>query len=57
MTKSIVMRRAIDAHRDYIAGETLATVWAAGPLNGEAHRADVSVDGQPLSIALRKAAG
>ncbi len=55
-TASEKLRRAIDVHRDYIACETLATAWAAGPLNGEAHLAEVSVDGQPLSIALRKVA-
>src|SRR5262249_135318 len=53
-TASHRLRPAPAAHRDYSAGETLATRWAAGPLNGEAHRASVNVDGQTLTIALRK---
>jgi isoleucyl-tRNA synthetase len=48
------LREAITAHRDYIAGETLARVWADQPLNGEAHQVKVSVDGQPLRVELRK---
>jgi isoleucyl-tRNA synthetase len=55
-TISDKLRHAIAAHKDYIAGETLATDWATGALNGEAHEASVNVDGQPLSIALRKVA-
>jgi isoleucyl-tRNA synthetase len=54
ITDSEKLQQAIAAHMDYIAGETLATKWAAGPLNGDAHQASVSVDGQPLQIALRK---
>jgi isoleucyl-tRNA synthetase len=53
-TASERLRQAIEAHRDYIAGETLATKWANAALNGEAHRTEVNVDGQPLWIALRK---
>jgi isoleucyl-tRNA synthetase len=53
-TESEPLRKAIDAHRDYIAGETLATSWAAGPLNGQAHRATVQVEGQPLTIELAR---
>jgi hypothetical protein len=53
-TASAALRQAIDAHRDYIAGETLATAWSATPLNGAASRADVKVDNQPLTIELLK---
>ena len=53
-TSSDKLKQAIDAHKDYIVGETLATKWATAPLNGEAHRAEVTVDGQPLKITLRK---
>ena len=56
-TTSDKLRQAIDAHRDYIAAETLATKWVTGPIDGDAHRADVSVDGQPLRIELRKVTG
>jgi isoleucyl-tRNA synthetase len=55
-TESAKLQQAIEAHRGYIAGETLATRWAEGPLNGEAYQAKVSVDGQPLTIQLRKLA-
>ncbi len=53
-TESEKLRQAIDEHKDFIAGETLTTKWAAGPLGKDAFRAAVSVDGQPLQIALRK---
>jgi isoleucyl-tRNA synthetase len=53
-TDSEKLQQAIEAHRGYIAGETLALVWAERPLNGEAYQAKVTVDGQPLQIALRK---
>jgi isoleucyl-tRNA synthetase len=55
-TGSAKLQQAIEAHRGYIAGETLTTRWAEGPLNGEAYQAKVSVDGQPLTIQLRKLA-
>jgi isoleucyl-tRNA synthetase len=54
-TSSDKLKHAINAHKEYIAGETLVTKWATAPLNGEAHRAEVNVDGQPLKIVLRKA--
>jgi len=50
------LRQAIDVHRVYIAEETLTTQWATQPLDGEAHRAQVKVDGKALTIMLRKAA-
>jgi isoleucyl-tRNA synthetase len=55
-TESANLRQAIMAHRSYIAGETLASRWAEQPLNGEAYEAKVAVDGQPLTIQLRKLA-
>jgi isoleucyl-tRNA synthetase len=54
-TDSPALRQAISAHRDYICGETLATEWATHPLDGQAHRTNVKVDGQALVIELRKA--
>jgi isoleucyl-tRNA synthetase len=54
-TDAANLRQAIDAHRDYIANETLTITWASQPLNGECHRASVKVDGQPLTIELAKA--
>jgi isoleucyl-tRNA synthetase len=55
-TDSETLRHAIAEHKDYIAAETLATKWAAEPLGDDAHPAPASVDGQPLTIELRKVA-
>jgi isoleucyl-tRNA synthetase len=53
-TDSPNLRAAIAAHRDYIASETLTTQWATAPLGDGAYRANVKIDGQPLTIELRK---
>ncbi|MGH7169711.1 MAG: DUF5915 domain-containing protein, partial [Gemmataceae bacterium] len=54
-TESEKMRAAIEAHRDYIAAETLTVEWSMQPLAGpDVHRATVKVDGQPLTIELRR---
>jgi hypothetical protein len=53
-TESDTLKAAIAAHRPTIASETQAVQWADAPLNGDAHTAAVKVDGQPLTIALRK---
>jgi isoleucyl-tRNA synthetase len=53
-TNSDNLRQAIEVHKTYIAAETLVFEWANQPLNGEAHRASVKVDGQPLTIELAK---
>jgi isoleucyl-tRNA synthetase len=53
-TESPKLRHAIEAHRDYICNETLAVELSAEPLGGETHRAQVKVNGQPLTIELRK---
>jgi isoleucyl-tRNA synthetase len=49
------LRQAIEACQAYIASQTLAIRWSSQPLDGEAHRTTVRVDGQPLTIELRKA--
>ncbi|GBD36691.1 Isoleucine--tRNA ligase [bacterium HR36] len=49
------LRAALQAHRDYIAGETLTVQWAYQPLGDTAARADVKLEGYPLHIELRKA--
>jgi isoleucyl-tRNA synthetase len=54
-TDSPALRQAIAAHRDYICAETLTVRLSAEPLGGDAPRAAVKVDGQPLTIELRKA--
>jgi isoleucyl-tRNA synthetase len=56
-TSSDRLRQAIETHRDYIAAETLTSQWAGHALDGQAHRAEVKVDGQSLTIELAKAAG
>jgi len=53
-TDSEALEKAIEAHRAYIASETLATQWIHEPLNGDTHSARVMVDGQPLTVQLRK---
>jgi isoleucyl-tRNA synthetase len=53
-TEAPDLRQAIDEHRGYIGQETLTAKWAAQPLDGAAHQAQVKVDGKPLRIALRK---
>jgi len=48
------LQKAIQAHQAYIAAETLATQWATTSLDGDAHPANVKVDGQALTIQLRR---
>jgi isoleucyl-tRNA synthetase len=56
-TAAGALRQAIDAHRDYIAAETLTQRWLQEPPDGQAHRAQVKVEGHELTIALRRLAG
>jgi isoleucyl-tRNA synthetase len=51
-TDSADLGAAIAAHRDYIAGETLATSWATDALGDGAHRAEVAVDGHRLAVEV-----
>jgi isoleucyl-tRNA synthetase len=54
-TDSEKLRQAIETHLKYIAGETLTVEWSAQPLAGsDVHRAAIKVDGQPLTIELKK---
>jgi isoleucyl-tRNA synthetase len=53
-TESAKLQQAIAAHQEYIRAETLASEWAETALNGEAHRANVKVEGQALTIELSK---
>jgi isoleucyl-tRNA synthetase len=53
-TQSPELARAIEEHREYICRETLATQFTTQPLGEGAHRTSVKVDGQPLTIELRK---
>jgi isoleucyl-tRNA synthetase len=55
-TESEKLQRAITKHPDYIAAETLTVEWSSQALSGSGvHRATVKVDGQPLTIELRRA--
>jgi isoleucyl-tRNA synthetase len=53
-TDSPELRQAIESLHGYIGGETLVAEWAVRSLDGQAARATVKVDGQPLTIELRK---
>ena len=46
---------SFDAFRDYVAGETLAVNVTDAPLDGDAFRLEVEIDGQTVDISLRKA--
>jgi len=48
---STKLMAAIDAHREHIAAETLATKWSEAPI-GEV--AEVKLEGEMLSLYLRK---
>jgi isoleucyl-tRNA synthetase len=51
------LAKAIAAHRQSIATAVQAVEWSETPLNGEAHTTTVKVEGQSLTIALRKVVG
>jgi isoleucyl-tRNA synthetase len=48
------LERAIDAHRDYIANETLVKEWATRPLSDSAYCVVAKVDDKKLTIDLSK---
>ncbi len=48
------LAKAISTHQKDIATAVQATEWSATPLNGDAHTATVKIDGQPLTIGVRK---
>ena len=54
-TESAGLRQAIEAHIAYIRAETLTVQWSSQPLDGRAYKVTVKVDGQALTIELRKA--
>ena len=53
-TASAALETAIDTFGDYIRKETLAVSIAMAPLPGDAPRAEVKIDGQPLEITLSR---
>jgi isoleucyl-tRNA synthetase len=54
-TESAALQQAIEAHREYIASECLVKEWATKIEGDGVARAEVKIDGQPLSIVLRRA--
>jgi isoleucyl-tRNA synthetase len=55
-TESEPLRQAIAAHREYIAGETLARQWATEPPGGQGKTTKVKVEGKELTIELARVA-
>jgi hypothetical protein len=55
-TESAVLQKAVTAHKDYISAETLAVQWVTQPLGEGAHRATAKIEGEALTIEMRKAA-
>jgi isoleucyl-tRNA synthetase len=55
VTASATLKQAINAHQDYIGAETLAISISDAPSDAGAARSDVKIDGEPLTIMLRKA--
>jgi isoleucyl-tRNA synthetase len=55
-TNSAALQAAIEAHRQYIAAETLTVHWVESP-PADGKSARVKVEGQELTIALARAAG
>jgi isoleucyl-tRNA synthetase len=54
-TPSERLRAALDAHRKYIGDECLVREWPAVDLTGDdVHQTEGKVDGQPLTIKLRR---
>jgi isoleucyl-tRNA synthetase len=55
-TQSAVVREAIEAHKQYIRGETLAVELTREPMDGDAHKAEINLQGDRLIIELAKTA-
>jgi isoleucyl-tRNA synthetase len=56
-SESAKLKKAIDVHRSYVAAETLTASYAAQPFAEESRGAEVRIDGEALSISLRKVEG
>jgi isoleucyl-tRNA synthetase len=46
---------AVDAHRDYVAAETLVAQWGSGSAPSDAHAAEADLEGLSVTLALKKA--
>jgi isoleucyl-tRNA synthetase len=47
--------KAVAAHRDYVAAETLVAAWGEGSAPGDAHRVDTDLEGLSVTLSLKKA--
>ncbi len=54
-TDSPELRNAIATHQATIAAETQATTWSDTPLSPDCHTSTAKIDGQTMTISLRKA--
>jgi isoleucyl-tRNA synthetase len=54
-TESSAVRDAIAAHEHYIRGETLAIEITGQPVDSDAHKAEINLQGDKLTIELAKA--
>jgi hypothetical protein len=52
-TDSEVLKKAIEAHKEYIANETLTIFWPTR-MEGQFAEANVKIEGHSLRIRLRK---
>jgi predicted DNA-binding protein len=53
-TQSAAVREAIEAHEQYIRGETLAVELTREPMDGDTHKAEINFQGDRLTIELAK---
>jgi isoleucyl-tRNA synthetase len=53
-TESAMVGQAIAAHEQYIRGETLAVEVTKEPVNGDAHKVEINLQGDKLTIELAK---
>ncbi len=57
MKSSEEVLAAVEAHRDYIAGQTLASRFTTGPTNddsAEAFEHTADVEGRPVTVRLHR---
>ncbi|MFZ9190215.1 MAG: DUF5915 domain-containing protein, partial [Schleiferiaceae bacterium] len=46
--------KAVAAHHDYVAAETLVATWGTGSAPSEAHRLETDLEGRNVTLALKK---
>ncbi len=55
LVQHVELRNAIATHQATTAAETQATTWSDTPLTADCHTSTVKIDGQSMTITLRKA--